>query len=313
MNKLEIFIITHNRSIYLETTLNAIYNSTLKDYKLTILDNCSTDQTLEICNSFNNKIPNYKVISHPVNIGSDNNVCRAFELSTSEYTWVICDDDIYDFSYFADVKNVIDEGVIDLIHVGGHDEHRVFSEVKMNVNELIVKGYPFFKFSSFLPTTIFKTKRFQQLIIQALKNDGYPHMVCVIDVYKNNEQIYISRNKLITPANLENASYNHENWFMFWIQTSKLLINVRDVRVFFFSHLKIDEINYFKKIANDLNKKIINRFILDYLTKEDQLRLADKEFFTDFFKYYNLVIPYFIFKAKNSLTNKGKRILKKLV
>ena len=46
VNKLEIFILTYNRESKLERTLQMLSNSSLKDLKITIMNNASTDGTL---------------------------------------------------------------------------------------------------------------------------------------------------------------------------------------------------------------------------------------------------------------------------
>ena len=47
--KMEIILITYNRSKYLDNTLNQFLNSPFKNCKFTVLDNCSPDNTPEIC------------------------------------------------------------------------------------------------------------------------------------------------------------------------------------------------------------------------------------------------------------------------
>jgi GT2 family glycosyltransferase len=45
---LEIFIVTYNREKFLKQTLGFLVGSAVKDCKLTILDNCSTDNTASL-------------------------------------------------------------------------------------------------------------------------------------------------------------------------------------------------------------------------------------------------------------------------
>ncbi|MDR2622994.1 MAG: glycosyltransferase [Methanobrevibacter sp.] len=50
--KIEIVIITYNRHRYLKNTLSQLLKSPFLKCKLTILDNCSNDDTENVCNHF---------------------------------------------------------------------------------------------------------------------------------------------------------------------------------------------------------------------------------------------------------------------
>ena len=116
--KLEIVLITYNRYKDLNNTLKQFYDGPFSDCKFTILDNCSDDKTKEICEKYQNLFPNINIIRHLKNIGGNANILRAVETSTSLYTWVICDDDSYDFSECQDIINAINSGKYDLISPG---------------------------------------------------------------------------------------------------------------------------------------------------------------------------------------------------
>jgi glycosyltransferase involved in cell wall biosynthesis len=95
---LEILLITYDRAKDLEKTLNQVLNSPFKNCKITVIDNCSPDDTPQVCAYFQKLFSNLEIIRHKKNIGSSPNYLRAVELSSSNYTWVLCDDDTFDFS-----------------------------------------------------------------------------------------------------------------------------------------------------------------------------------------------------------------------
>ena len=112
-NDLSLLLITYNRRQKLQETLNAILsnNSPVKNCSITILDNCSTDGTSEMIEQFITTHPNIRHIRHPLNIGGNANICRAFEMgacSGKAYFWVLCDDDKYDFSNWAEVTKAME-------------------------------------------------------------------------------------------------------------------------------------------------------------------------------------------------------------
>ena len=107
--KLEIILITYNRKIFLEKTLNEILseNSPIKDFSITVLNNNSTDGTTELLNQYSEKYPNLKHICHKINIGGCANAIKALELASKEYLWLLADNDTYNWDSWNEVENAI--------------------------------------------------------------------------------------------------------------------------------------------------------------------------------------------------------------
>lgn len=121
MLDIDIFLVTYNREKQLRRTLNAFFdiNSPIKNYSLTVLDNHSTDDTRKTLKSFARNHKNLEIICNPVNIGGVANICRAYELSLNKdgkYVWVLCDDDLLDFSGWTEVEEAVNNNA-DLICV----------------------------------------------------------------------------------------------------------------------------------------------------------------------------------------------------
>lgn len=234
-------------------------------------------------------MPNLKVISNKVNIGPDANFLRAVELSEGEYTWVVCDDDTIDLAGFAEVLDVIKKGEVNLIHVGAHPEQswNKFAGRMHNPQDLVKAGYPFFKFSSFLPNNIFKTALFQKEMIRAYRNIVYslPHMPFFMDQYEQGHPIYVSQHQIVT-ATLGSTNYTVSNFYYWWMYTSKLLKNKADVRLMFLDQWRnidrvyqfsgLDVLNLLLTKGND--KRPVQQFINDYLTFDDKVYMFKKRF-----------------------------------
>ena len=112
--KLQIYLITYNRKEKLKFTLNSIMaeSSPIRNFDIMILDNSSTDGSSELIEEYCKKYSNIKHIRHPHNIGGNANIVRAFEMganSGKEYVWVLCDDDKYDFSNWAELEDAINK------------------------------------------------------------------------------------------------------------------------------------------------------------------------------------------------------------
>lgn len=198
-NYLEIFIVTYNRKKYLKNTLDQILSDTspVKNYKITILDNCSNDGSSELINEYIKKFSNIKHIIHNHNIGGNANICRAFELSTYPYVWILCDDDEYSWEHWDEVEKAIISGK-DLIVVANYCKPKL-SDVNL-IKQL-----------TFVPAGIYKTSHFSDgMMINAYYNIStmFPQ-IAIASVYINkNLNIYICNYGIVNMVtNHEDCSY----------------------------------------------------------------------------------------------------------
>jgi len=109
---LQIFLITYNRATCLDRTLAQVLadDSPVRDFDITILDNASTDDTVNVIRKWQSLRPNLKHIRHNRNISGNGNIVRAMELATKEYLWTICDDDDYDWTGWHELEERINAG-----------------------------------------------------------------------------------------------------------------------------------------------------------------------------------------------------------
>lgn len=94
---LTIAIPTYNRSSRLELLLNSIaaqFQDIQNQVQVIVVNNCSTDDTEQCCQKFVGRISGLKYIKNDENIGAVRNVIKCFELTETQYCWVIGDDDI---------------------------------------------------------------------------------------------------------------------------------------------------------------------------------------------------------------------------
>src|SRR5574344_2051051 len=106
--KLEIAIPTYNRSTCLENLLSNLLKSPFVKCKITVYDNCSPDETPQICEKYEKLFPNLKIVRNKENIGGDANIMKSLETPKTCYGWVIADDDIFDFSDCDDLIEAIE-------------------------------------------------------------------------------------------------------------------------------------------------------------------------------------------------------------
>lgn len=230
---LDICIITYNRSSYLDVTITKFLNSPFKNCKLFIIDNCSTDDTQAVAEKYGNKIEYRR---NRFNIGANANIMRAFEYGENPYVWVIGDDDDYDFGYIDDLIPILNDGIVELIHVGAHtDVDWNYGGKIVNTQKIIAEGYPFFRFSSFIGCNIVKRNAVEKFAIQGYNNivNSYPHMPFLLSFYEEDKPIYICINR-IAKAVIGNQGYNNDSLIKWWGGTCNLIKNYKDKRKCFF-------------------------------------------------------------------------------
>jgi len=88
---LEIFVLTFNRANFLDETLNNLLLQTDKSIKITVIDNCSTDGTEEVCRGYQTSGIFYAKTNK--NTGWHSNAELAKRLATAKWIMLFHDDD----------------------------------------------------------------------------------------------------------------------------------------------------------------------------------------------------------------------------
>lgn len=94
--RLSICIPTYNRATFLSECLESVYESVSGNeqfVEIVVSDNCSTDSTLEVVESFKEKLFNIRAWSNKDNIGSELNILTAGKAGRGDYIWILGDDD----------------------------------------------------------------------------------------------------------------------------------------------------------------------------------------------------------------------------
>jgi glycosyltransferase involved in cell wall biosynthesis len=94
-NKLTIAIPVYNGEATLSDTLDSIIPQIIQSglVEILICDNCSTDSTFLICQSYVTKFDFINYNLNAVNLGFDGNIARLIDLASTDYIWFLGDDD----------------------------------------------------------------------------------------------------------------------------------------------------------------------------------------------------------------------------
>lgn len=261
--KLEIVLITYNRYIDLENTLKQFLQGPFSGCKTTILDNCSNDKTPEVCANYQKLFPDLTVVRHEKNIGGNANILRAVETSKSMYTWVICDDDSYDFFDTTDIIVAVDSEKYDLISPGSLGEYEWERGLSTSVQKLVENGSPYFLARSFIPGLIFKTELFDSICLMegfANIHNFFPFFPFTNKSFEHDYSIYLSKKNVICRGTHNSVSFSSVNYIKGWLSSC---LSIKDKK------LRKRTAHSLSWGGRSLYSKIFLSIIWEKLTKEE--------------------------------------------
>ena len=245
---LSIVIPTYNRSEYLNKQLEWAVKSIANwdEIELIVCDNNSTDNTGLICDKWA-QITEGKIIvtKNESNVGLINNYLIGIKKSTSEYVWVIGDDDpILDTTLEIIIKILKNDITLDLLHIN----HRC---IDANTGDIIIpKYYPFEK-------DICSSSQGHEVVNQILENNHtgaflfissnvlkrknaidfikkFPPEEKYLDVYSLYLNLYLAcTNKMYFISEpLLDCTYNNSSWYakyehIYYIQIPEILLRLK--------------------------------------------------------------------------------------
>lgn len=95
-----IIVPAYNVQQYLEKSLNSILSQTFKDYEIVLVNDCSTDNTEQLCNQYRNNHNQIKYIKNKENIGLAATRNVAMQNSTGDWFVFLDSDDFFSDNYF---------------------------------------------------------------------------------------------------------------------------------------------------------------------------------------------------------------------
>jgi glycosyltransferase involved in cell wall biosynthesis len=98
MTAISVLMPTYNQVEYLTESVNSVLNQTFCDFEFIIIDDCSTDKTMEYlekCAKFDKRI---RVLSNNINLGVSNSLNIGLSIATGKYIARMDADDISDLN-----------------------------------------------------------------------------------------------------------------------------------------------------------------------------------------------------------------------
>lgn len=239
-NDLQIFLITFNREKDLENTFEQFFaeKSPIRDFDITILDNCSTDGTQDLCLNYARQYPNLKYIKNRVNIGAVGNIIKAMESAERKWLWILGDDDNYDWSVWPEIEEALNADY-DIVNTCWHIGAERKTDYAHAFNE-----------TGFISTSIYNTRNINATVRQNayyLAPNLNPHSAIGAYVVNKTGKFYIPKERLVIETMRKNYSTIHSNKNIY------LHPDVRDHNVFY-DTLKIYQLIVDKKLRYQCNE-----------------------------------------------------------
>jgi glycosyltransferase involved in cell wall biosynthesis len=129
-----IALCTYNGAAYLSQQLDTLVNQTYPHIEIVVVDDCSTDDTYTILNSYAAKYPQFKIHQNENNLGFVQNFERAVRLCKGELIALCDQDDIWDHQKIQLQVEAIGNHIFvyhdsEFIHQDGSPMHKKMSDI----------------------------------------------------------------------------------------------------------------------------------------------------------------------------------------
>ena len=172
MHSISVIIPVYNAHDYLARCLDSVCNQTLKDIEIIAVDDCSTDDSLEILNEYAAKYPQLKVITHKKNGGESRARNTGLDNANGEYLAFVDNDDMLDLDFYEKLYNKAKQENADIakgeVRIIEYDKTESFGQLNKKIREHNNKFY----FAYHWWTGIYKTAVIKENNIRL--PEGYP-------------------------------------------------------------------------------------------------------------------------------------------
>lgn len=297
---LSICIPTYNRSSYLEKTLDSIINQNGFDNRVEIIisDNCSTDDTRDLCLKYSEKFHNIKYFCNDSNL-ADRNFALALSRGTGILRKLINDTLLFNgftLEYF-----------LELIDKEKEERRPIFNHYLQNKDFCCVDNLDkFLSLVSFNVTWIGSVSVWEDDIDLLFKNEysfekKLWQVPFVFDCIKRHESCIVITKKLFETQTVEKKDISYGIYEIFYNNFLGILKTEVD--------LKFIKQDTFEFIEKDLLFNFFSIWMYNYEVKKSKFLYSESENIIDMVlntyrkkKYYSqYVVYYFLYKLKNNI------------
>lgn len=271
----------YNREKYLTECIESILNQTFKDFEFIIIDDHSTDRTLNIIKDYELKDTRIKIISNELNIGATKSFNKGLKISVGKYIARMDSDDIsmpdrfqkqIDLMENWDELEVIGTGAILINGDGIEIGRKKFPSDYKKISKILMSGVPVFD-----PSVVIRSETLKKI-------GAFDNRLAPADDY----YLWLSLHKdkkLISNLNDYLIKYRIHDTNLSKLELSNQLKKTFIAKKIYESNLSIDD--YFKKnkdnFLNEFETTIVEKWKNRETTFEDSLIILNLYFKPDNF------------------------------
>ena len=125
MAEVSIIVPVYNSGKYLRSCINSLLNQTLKDIEIILVDDASTDDSLEILNCFKQEYPNrIKVVQNSENSGAGYSRNIGLKYASGKFIGFVDSDDYIEPHMYENMYNTMINGDYDVVTTGMNLEYK---------------------------------------------------------------------------------------------------------------------------------------------------------------------------------------------
>lgn len=136
LSQISVIVPVYNGEKYIEKCINMILNQTFKEFELILINDGSTDNSLNIMKRYALLDNRIKLIDK-INSGVSETRNKGIELASSPYLMFIDCDDIFDDTWFESMYNAIQQKNTDLI-ICGHIDMLIYQNIKIKEYKVLI-------------------------------------------------------------------------------------------------------------------------------------------------------------------------------
>ena len=167
-SKISVIVPVYNAEKYLRQCIDSILNQTLESFELLLIDDCSTDQSLEICKEYSKIDKRIKIHCKNVNEGTAQARKTGVSYAIGEYIIFIDNDDFIEPEMLEELYNKAISKNYDMVYCdfysGKKNWYNRQNYANYNTHELMKQ---IISFGDFLPVTwnkLIKTEKYKKVV-----------------------------------------------------------------------------------------------------------------------------------------------------
>jgi len=119
MAKVSVIVPTYNAEKHLKACLDSLVNQTLDDIEIIVIDDASTDNSLQILKEYASKYPQIKAYYNKVNCGQGKTRNFGLDIASGEYIGFVDSDDVIENTMYETMYNgALENNYVDIVSVG---------------------------------------------------------------------------------------------------------------------------------------------------------------------------------------------------